>query len=362
MHRIVDCAVVHDLYRVPMLTRHRLAFTLASIACVSFVSLAGGCDQSTVAVVAPTAITVAAPMRVAFIGASATAGFGCVLREQREDGPYTCGFCLKDMVLLACPQLDLLTSDLSSSFFFMDPLAAGARTAKRAQEFHPDCVVALDFLFWFAYGDDAPDGKRVTSEADRLAKFELGLKELEQFTAPVIVGDLPDMSSAVGKMLSRAQMPQVATLEQLNTRLKDWAKTRPNVRVIALSTMLEEISREHAQPSTLSDTTSNSSSKKPTRRVERTGLELLQPDDLHPAPRGLARLACAVANELNSSVKIAPIAASTTAGSSTKDGADDCVAEPVSTFERARGQLKPSGPVTTPRAASDANSLPALSK
>ncbi len=370
LQRVVACALVRARYRASMRVHHQLVVTITSIVCMSSAIFASSCDRSAASTVAPTRITVTGPIRVAFIGASATAGFGCVLKEQREDGPYTCGFCLKDMVQLACPQLELLTSDLSSSFFFMDPLEAGARSAKRAQAFQPDCVVALDFLFWFAYGDDAPGGTRVSSEEDRAAKFELGLKELEQFTAPVIVGDLPNMSSAVGKMLSRTQMPDVQTLAQLNTRLKEWAKTHANVRVIALSSMLEEINREHHQAATQSNASNASGAKQRTQSANSTGLELLQRDDLHPAPRGLARLACAVANELNAVIDASPIAATGAANGTTHDaGSDtdtdtdtDCVAEPVSTFERARGELKRSGPAAAPRGASDAKALPALSK
>ena len=105
-------------------------------------------------------------VRVAVIGASASAGFGCVYREKRDDGDYAGSFRLIDMVKLACPELQLVTTDVSSGFFFLKPVANGAQAAKRAQEFKPDCVVALDFLFWYVYGDDAADGGALRAEDD----------------------------------------------------------------------------------------------------------------------------------------------------------------------------------------------------
>ena len=124
------------------------------------------------------AATARKSVRVAVIGASASAGFGCVYREQRADGDYAASFRLIDMVKLACPEMQLVTTDVSSGFFFLKPVANGAQAAKRAQEFKPDCVVALDFLFWYLYGDDSADGTALKAEDDRLAKLERGLKEL----------------------------------------------------------------------------------------------------------------------------------------------------------------------------------------
>ena len=254
------------------------------------------------------------PIRVAVIGASASAGFGCVFRETRDDGEYAGGFRLVDMVRLACPELRLLTSDLSSGFFFMSPVRNGTRAAARAKEFAPDCVIALDFLFWYCYGDDAPEGGALKDESQRLAKLELGLKELESFDVPVLVGDIPDMSRAVGKMLSRMQVPSEDTLRKANARFAEWAKTRSNVRVVPLAAMQRQLMEERAL-----DIAGE-------RLVATKDAPLLQRDELHPAPHGLAGLACAVAEELKSAVAAAP---------------GGCDPDPRETVERARGELKP---------------------
>ena len=65
---------------------------------------------------------------------------------------------------------------------------------------HP-LVVGVDFLFWFCYGEGSTD-------AGRAQRFETGLKLLEQIPCPLVVGDIPDASSATNTgILSIAQVP-----------------------------------------------------------------------------------------------------------------------------------------------------------
>jgi len=254
-----------------------------------------------------------APLRVAVIGASASAGFGCVYREKREDGEYAASFRLIDMVRLACPELALVTSDMSSGFFFMAPVRNGSKAAARAREFKPDCVVALDFLFWYCYGDDAPEGGALKDESQRLAKLELGLKELEAFTVPLLVGDIPNMQRAVGRMLSPAQMPAAETLAKANARLAEWAKARANVRILPLAAMQESLS------------TANAITVGDKRLVGTKEAPLLQRDELHPSPQGLAGLACVVAEAMKDELK---------------ERAGDCPVEPEATIARAKTRLR----------------------
>jgi hypothetical protein len=266
-------------------------------------------------------------VRVAVIGASASAGFGCVMREKRADGDYALGFRLIDMIRLACPELEIVSSDMSSGFFFLAPLRNGATAATRAAEFKPDCVIALDFLFWYCYGDDSPKGGPLASEAERLEKLERGLKELERFDVPVLVGDLPDMSPAVGKMLSAAQMPEKATIAKANARFLEWAKGRDNVRVVPLADMQRQLMNDRALE--IRGVRLESTKEQP----------LLQRDQLHPAPAGLAGLACAIAAEMKEALTTAADRAANAAAAA----ADDCAPEPNSTIARASAALKPSG-------------------
>ncbi|MEY3142363.1 MAG: hypothetical protein RLY21_856 [Planctomycetota bacterium] len=288
---------------------------------------------------APPAATTAPAesVRVAVIGASASAGFGCVMREKRADGDYALGFRLIDMVRLACPELEIVSTDMSSGFFFLAPVKNGSTAAARAVAFKPDCVIALDFLFWYCYGDDSPKGGRITDEAERLEKLELGLKELEKFEVPVLVGDLPDMSPAVGKMLAPAQMPAKDTLVKANARFAEWAKGRANIRVVPLADMQRQLMEERALE--IRGVRLESTKQAP----------LLQRDELHPAPHGMAGLACAVAAEMKDAL---------TEAESTASVQDGCVPEPNSTIQRATAALKPSG--TRPKPATEGASKPAV--
>lgn len=314
--------------------RHALR-TLAFALIVATPSLAQVAPSPASPAAATTAPTKA--VRVAVIGASASAGFGCVMREKRGDGDYALGFRLIDMIRLACPELEIVSTDMSSGFFFLAPVKNGATAATRAADFKPDCVIALDFLFWYCYGDDAPSGGRLNDEAERLEKLELGLKELERFEVPVLVGDLPDMSPAVGKMLAPAQMPAKETLAKANARFAEWAKGRANIRVLPLADMQRQLMEERALE--IRGVRLESTKQAP----------LLQRDELHPAPHGMAGLACAVAAEMKDALAAAPSA----------DAADDCAPEPNSTIQRASGALKPSGGRPKPAPAPEGAQKPA---
>jgi len=275
----------------------------------------------TAAPAAETSVAKATPLRIAVIGASASAGFGCSWRETRDDGDYGGSFRLADMLKFACPDLQIVTTDAASGFFFLAPIENGAEAAKRARKFKPDCVVALDFLFWYCYGDDGPEGGALRAESDRLIKLEKGLAELATFNVPIVVGDIPDMSRAVGKMLSARQMPSPDTLAKANERFLAWVKERTNVRVVPLARMQRQLMEESALEIGAD------------RLVATKDAPLLQRDELHPTPQGLAGLACAVAIEMKS-------AAAPTSATEASDGQpDDCEPDPEQTIGRARATL-----------------------
>jgi len=327
----------------------RAAVTLAATLTALSLPPALFAQQSTTA--APTAappaapaveasVAKATPLRVAVIGASASAGFGCSWRETRDYGDYSGSFRLADMLKLACPDLKIVTTDASSGFFFLAPTANGAKAAKRARDFNPNCVVALDFLFWYCYGDDGPEGGALRDESDRLVKLEKGLAELAAFDVPIVVGDIPDMSRAVGKMLSARQMPSPDTLAKANERFLAWAKERSNVRVVPLARMQRQLMEEGA----LEIGTD--------RLVATKDAPLLQRDELHPTPHGLAGLACAVAIEVKSA------ALSTSATEVPVQKSDDCEPDPEQTIGRARETLTRS-PRPEPRAPVKESAAPA---
>jgi hypothetical protein len=172
----------------------------------------------------------------------------------------------------------------ASEMFFLSPLSSGPQLLERALEAEPTLVVALDYLFWFGYGTIDARGSPLESEEERLALLEKGLASLAELECPLVVGDFPDMSAAVGKMLLPEQMPEPATLERLSRRVRAWAAEREATLVLPLAELVRALGSEeelrigrHAFPA---------------------GSRLLQPDQLHPTPEGMAAVAQLVADEL----------------------------------------------------------------
>lgn len=118
-----------------------------------------------------------------------------------------------------------------SSMFFMDARTTGKEQMDAAVKAEPSMVFALDYLFWYVYG--------VMPEDERLTLLEEGLKNLDRLTCPMVVGDIPDMSAAIGGMLSRPQVPEAATMEKANARIAQWAAGKKSVVVLSLSTLIK---------------------------------------------------------------------------------------------------------------------------
>ncbi len=65
--------------------------------------------------------------------------------------------------------------------------------------------------------------------------LERGLALLDRFEAPVLVGDLPDMSGASPLMLPGSKVPSPEELAVLNERVAEWARERPRVHLVPLA-------------------------------------------------------------------------------------------------------------------------------
>lgn len=242
----------------------------------------------------PAATPVAAPAdasrvldRVVAIGASATAGFGVVAsdRTRPELGSFP--------VPLAAAiggvfEPSAATVDFGSGFFFLDPSIVGQKAVEKAVEAKPTCIVAIDFLFWFVYGVDDGKGGPLASDEARLEKLELGLALLERIPTeiPLLVGDLPDMRDAVGRILSPSQVPTPVTLARANERVLAWIAGRPNSFRFRLADTTSRLAR--GEPVIVAGV-----------KVEpRPNAPLLQPDRLHPTFRGTVTLGLQVADTL----------------------------------------------------------------
>ena len=233
---------------------------------------------------APAAATT--PLRVGILGASVSDGFGCRISERRADGDYAATFRLATMLPLVCTDRPLVIEDRATSSMFLGPQKYGGEAAAAVSKAAPQCVIALDYLFWFCYGSNGGKDAPQQAEAARLAKFEQGLAELAKFSVPVVVGDIPDMSRAVGKMLRASQMPPLESIAAANARLVAWAKEHPNVRIVPLSKLIRQLHEDKVVE--VAGARFAATAEQP----------LLQADDLHATPAGLAAIACVLVDEL----------------------------------------------------------------
>lgn len=184
--------------------------------------------------------------RIAVIGASATSGWGILLRYMDEENMLSSKtISMKEIVEEVVTVDDIEIMGKGDGMFFMSPQRAGAQQVDAARAFNPTLVFALDFLFWYGYGNRDVDGRFIPSgkagEQARLELLEKGLEMLDTFECPVILGDFPDMSDAVGYMLAANQVPSKGTLELLNTRVKEWAASRPDMHVLGMSRLVKDM-------------------------------------------------------------------------------------------------------------------------
>lgn len=175
------------------------------------------------------------------IGASVSDGFGLAMTiepaKTDADGPgagrrgsVMRSFKLSDVLAAITGPDSQRPRSEASSMFFMSAERTGARQVEEALAAKASPVIGVDYLFWYAYG--------VMPEEHRAELFEKGLANLARIEVPVVVGDIPDMSDAIGRMLSRAQVPKVETLARLNERLRAWAAERKNVVVMPLAELV----------------------------------------------------------------------------------------------------------------------------
>ena len=214
------------------------------------------------------------------IGASASAGFGVVEDIRVSEGKTRLqGVTLSDVLVESGRQSDVVVLDLASGGFFMRPLEYGKSSMQRAVAWKPDLVVGVDFLFWYVYGGrnhaDVPEKEK----AKRLEGLEQGLAVLELVECPLIIGEIPDMSLAIGGMLSKRQVPSLEAMKAVNERIHDWADSHADVAVVPLFDLIESLRKKEAF------TIGEHAWSAPTDDEP-----MMLPDNLHPNLRGLVAL------------------------------------------------------------------------
>jgi len=237
-------------------------------------------QKPTAATSAPAAAPAPKPPwgRIVMIGASASAGF---TETEPIGGPTTPQYRLSRYLDAAIIVPHEPMENLASAMMFLQPETVGRQQIALALKAEPTLVVGADFLFWFCYGEGQTD-------AERLQRFENGLKMVDVFKCPVVLGDIPDASAAVNRMLSPGQIPSAEAMAAANKRLKEWAASRPQVVLVPLKAFMHAAMANHAI--TLHG------------RVLPEGKTraLLQSDNLHPSPAGTATLALAILDAFES--------------------------------------------------------------
>lgn len=212
---------------------------------------------------------------IAVIGASASAGWGAMLPSTPTHRAAAIN--LGDVI-----ECSMLTEETVHSWatasFFTNPDHFGTRQVDAAIGADASLVIALDYLFWYAYGAIAWTSTTPPTMDQRKAALDRGLDQLQRFDVPVFVGNLPNMSGAAGRILSEAQIPDEATLEVLNRTIESWAGDRDNVHIFDLSATVETLAA--GVPFELEDH----------RYGDEDGPPLILPDQLHPTGEGLVAI------------------------------------------------------------------------
>ena len=222
-------------------------------------------------------MTIAESVRsIAVIGASASDGFGARVYADVDGRTTVRAVGLAEILAALINDPGLTITDHASSQFFMQPFAMGEKQIVAALADTPDIVCAVDYLFWFSYGSVGVEPGTDAERDRRFALLERGLKILDRTKAEIVIGNLPDVSVAIGGMLRAQQVPSPEVLAELNERIVRWADERPRVTLIDLADMMNDL---------LAGGRAGAPGKRP----------LMNRDRLHPTADGIAVIARAVA-------------------------------------------------------------------
>jgi hypothetical protein len=109
---------------------------------------------------------------------------------------------------------------------------SGKEIIEKISAYDPTLIIAVDYLFWFAYGDVGLSG-----EEYRIKKFNEGLSCLENVKSDLLIGNIPDVHKAIGRVLSASHVPTVETIQKMNRMLNSWVLLHQNVTVLDVYTL-----------------------------------------------------------------------------------------------------------------------------
>lgn len=245
------------------------------------------CASTTIAADPPAPVE-----RAAIVGASASDGFGAYYWRMDGEERVRARMDLPTLLRIASDE-KLIVTDLATDRFFSNPSGIGTQIVERALRSEPDIVVAVDFLFWFGYGTVGIDAERIRTLEDRLAMLEYGLALLDRLQVPIVVGDIPDMSDAAGRVLMRSQVPDEATRVLMNRRIHEWAAGRDRVELFPLSDLHAQLGGE--APIEIGGQVLPESERR----------NMLQRDELHPTLGGLIAILAQLDSEIRETPELA---------------------------------------------------------
>ncbi len=158
--------------------------------------------------------------RIAIVGASVSAGFG--------------GLSFGDAFAKAAPHSAVESE--ANLMMFRDPIGDTRRQIDAAIAFHATCVVALDLLFWDAYGSTDP-----TWRTQALAGALGELDRARAAGAWIVLGDIPLITTAADWMLPKSQVPTREALDALDAAVAAWAKGKDRVLMVPLVAWTEPL-------------------------------------------------------------------------------------------------------------------------
>lgn len=137
----------------------------------------------------------------------------------------------------------------ANMMFFSRPIEDGQAYVSKAVESPRRVVLALDYLFWFGYGDEYADASSPAASRLEFLKRE-GFTRLEQLwsglpeDAPppyLLVGTFPDVRDSAA--LQDSQKPSDQELADLNAAVLTWAAQHPHVLIVPYAERLATLKK-----------------------------------------------------------------------------------------------------------------------
>jgi len=214
--------------------------------------------------------------RPVIIGASVSDGYH---HTEVLGGPKSNSLALDVYLKKLLPNPKIEIFNLSNRLCFLSPLVVSHKQIFDADRKHPSVIIAIDQLFWHLYG-------RFPNNGDRLKTFQNALNKLSSIECPLIIGNIPDASEAVRKMLSASQVPKLETIHKANQILNEWVKKRVNNKKPTVIVDLAEFMKLCAANKEIK--LSNITYPAGVTR------DFLQADRLHPTSAGISAISYAV--------------------------------------------------------------------